>query len=112
MFGAEIKPAGPTLRASVVLAELSAAVFSKARAAARLGLVHPDPDPANQPSVWWVESLRPKVDTRYRVSTDLHAGTGELTWINCTCAHGRKTGAGYCRCYHVGAVLLALTEER
>ena len=112
MCGPEIQPAGPTLRASVVLAELSAAVFSKARAAARRGLVSPDPDPANQPRIWWVESLRPEVETRYRVSTDLNAGTGELTWINCTCAHGRKTGAGYCRCYHVGAVLLALTEER
>lgn len=112
MSRAEVGPTGLTLQASAVLAELSASVHSKARTAARRGYVTPDPNPDLQPRVWWVRSLRREVQTSYRVSTDLDAGTGELTWINCTCAHGQKTGAGYCRCYHVGAVLLALTEER
>ena len=112
MCGPEIKPAGPALRASVVLAELSAAVFSKARAAARRSLVTPDPDYPD--SVWWVSSLRPQqqINDPYRVSSDLDPVTWELSWINCTCPHGAKTGGGYSRCYHAGAVLLSLTEER
>ena len=104
MSGADLS----TITASALLADLSAAVLSKARGAARRGLVHPDPLAA---SVWWVDSLRPEVETRYRVAMDYDPETGELSWVRCSCLHAQRAGRGLCRCYHVGAVLTLLTAD-
>lgn len=92
------------------LANLSAHVLGKARQAVRLGLVRIGREEVRSP--WKVRSLRHKIDTEYRVSADLDLETGELSWINCTCAHGEKAGGGYSHCYHAAAVLLFLTKER
>ena len=106
MSGPEIPPL-PVFTADAFLADLSAAVLGKARQAVRLGLVRLGREEAGSP--WKVRSLRHKIDTEYRVSADLDLETGELSWINCTCAHGEKAGGGYSHCYHAGAVLLLLT---
>lgn len=109
MSGAEITP--PELfTVDAFLANLSAHVLGKARQAVRLRLVQADVE--HPDSVWWVSSLQPQQQAHdpYRVSSDLDPVTRELSWVHCTCAHGMKKGAGSSRCYHVGAVLLALTE--
>jgi hypothetical protein len=93
--------------AEALLINLSASVLSKARKAVLDHLVH-ESDPRSHPRVVQVGSLRPGATGHYRVSTDIDPVTGELSWITCTCAHGRKSGGGTCRCYHVGAALMYL----
>jgi len=58
--------------------------------------------------VWWVQSLRPNGD-RYRVQEDVrwHDGRWSMTWITCSCPHGRNVGAGQPHCYHCASVLLS-----
>lgn len=64
-------------------------------------------------NIWWVTSDRTLVDgslPRYRVQTDYRDGV--LTWITCTCSHGRNVGAGRTRCYHAAAVLMEIKIRR
>lgn len=60
--------------------------------------------------VWWVQSLR--TEERYRVQEDVrwHDGRWSLTWVTCSCPHGRNVGAGQPHCYHCASVLLVYLD--
>ncbi len=61
--------------------------------------------------VWWVQSLRPGGE-RYRVQEDVrwHNGRWSMTWVTCSCPHGRNVGAGQPHCYHCASVLLVYLD--
>lgn len=56
------------------------------------------------PGIWWIEGEH----GRYRVQLDQD---DPPRWITCTCAHGRKKGAGDVRCKHAAAVLMRIKVD-
>ena len=86
---------------NVESAEFSQAVLAKSRRYIREHRVSPDPQSRE---VWWVRGSEPDA---YRVGV-IARGEDRQPWVACTCLHGRRVGAGECRCAHAAAVLEAL----
>lgn len=91
---------------STELGQFSGTVLDKARKLLKFGYFEQDPE---QPNVWWVRSSNGTYT--YGVRSNFDPETRELSWLTCTCPHGRNKGAGQTRCYHAAAVLITLQEE-
>lgn len=57
------------------------------------------------PKAW---NVRGSAKEPYRVRTD--ATDGKVTWVGCSCAHGKHTAMGISRCSHAVAVLLMIRD--
>lgn len=74
------------------------------------GTITPLAGPGGHTVAWRVqhEYRAPKITT-YRVQTDYDPAKGTVSWITCTCEHGKNLGDS--RCYHAAAVLLHIRDE-
>lgn len=79
-------------------------VIAKASRYIAEGRVKADPE---TDQVYWITGT---AKHPYRVQTDADRESGTVTWIGCSCAHGKNLGAGSAKCSHAVAALLAIRD--